>query len=140
VTPAPIANSVGRFLYEAKPSVLAARLDDVLAARHGLKRLTAGIGYLSSDQQITSEPLLSGFEILEDLPFRKHILRQRVAALDGEVREVKKRGVDVNPNRLQRELAHRGSNLLTVILLPLNGARRALIARRLTDACPNGPE
>ncbi len=131
VEPATVADSLARYLYEPQPSVLAAKLEDVLAARYGLKRVARGIAYFVSEMRIENEPLLTGFEILESLPPRVNTLRRHIAALDGRVLEVKKRGVRADPHQWHRQLATKGTVPLSVILVTMRKSTRAILGRRL---------
>ena len=64
----PIAERLGRFVYEPDSAVLAAHLTGVLAADHGLDRVSTGIAYLTGDTA-ADDPALSCFEVDDVLPF-----------------------------------------------------------------------
>jgi hypothetical protein len=75
--------------------------------------------------------MISAFEVVDVLPLRRKRIQQRLAALDGYAIEVKKRGVAVDPNRLQRDLRQQGSTPFSLILVPVNGTPKAVITRRV---------
>jgi hypothetical protein len=133
---APIAERLGRYLYEPDSAVLAAHLVGTLAAQHGISRVSAGIAYLTGDVAI-NDPALSCFEICEILSFdiRKlaaHLCDHQIGTL-----EIKKRGVDVDPDRLRRQLKLRGDRSATLIVTPHGGKQVALVARRLDFVSSN---
>jgi len=129
--PLPIAaDSVRQYVYEPDAAVLAARLTGALAASHGLLRLSTDVAYLTGDAQI-NDPALAAFEVLEALPFD----RRRVRAICRERGvgriEVKKRGVDFDPAKLQAELAGAGELEAVLIVYRQGAGARAVLARRV---------
>lgn len=132
----PVATACGRYLYEPHPAVLAATLTAALCREHDLAALSPAIAYLTGDTTI-DDLALDAFEVREVLPFD----RKRLKAYCREHRlgrlEVKKRGVEVDPNRLARELASAGDEPATILLAPAGGKVVAIIARRLNQPGPN---
>lgn len=128
---APLAASVQRYLYEPRPSVLAAGLDDTLAQQYGLRRLTTGAAYYVSDQLLPDTELAVGFEVLDAMPFHRKTLARRLGELNCQVTEVKKRGVSLQPAKLLREFRGEGDCMATLILYPVGEAVQVIIARRL---------
>lgn len=123
------ASKIGNFLYEPDPAVIAARLVGALAHRHALSPTAAGVAYLTGDARV-AEPALAAFEVVDVLPFDlkklKAALRQRrIGRL-----EVKKRGFDVDPAILLRQLHCRGDEQATLILTPHAGRSVAIVSRR----------
>jgi hypothetical protein len=126
--PIPPATGVGRFLFEPDSAVLAAKLTGALAAEHGLAAVTPGIAYLTGDAPL-DDAALACFEVLDQLPLRiktlKNWLRERgIGRL-----EIKKRGVDLDPAHLRRQLHVAGDASATLLVTPLAG-RVAVIATR----------
>jgi hypothetical protein len=76
----PVAENVGRYVFEPNAAVLAAGLTGRLAAISGLQAIAAEIPYLTGDQAIDS-PLLDGFEVSETMPFNIRRLRQHLRRL-----------------------------------------------------------
>ena len=128
--PAPVAHSLMRYLYEPQPPVLAAGIENTLAAQHDLARVAPNVSYFVSARKV-DDPLLDAFEVLAALPLRVKPVRECIASLDGYVVEVKKRGVNVDPHQLQRQLATEGSIPLSIVLVAMGKSVRAVVARRL---------
>jgi hypothetical protein len=129
----PLATSVGKYTYEPDVAILAAKLVGELCRQHSLSAVSAGIAYLTSDERV-SELSLATFEVMDVLPLDRKQLRaycreHRLGRL-----EIKKRGVDVNPERLRKEIVADGDGEATMILTPVSGKTRALITRRLSAA------
>ncbi|HEX3727971.1 MAG TPA: hypothetical protein VHV08_17085, partial [Pirellulales bacterium] len=127
----PIAEQVGRYICEPDAAVLAAKLAGTLAREHGLLRIAPRVAYLTSDRP-TDDPALACFEIRELLPARakklKALLRERnVGRL-----EIKKRGIEVDPAALIKQLDLRGEQEATLILTRIAGQGTAILARRVT--------
>ena len=129
----PIARAVGQYVYEPHAAVLAAHLSGALCQQHDLAAITRGVAYLTSDQ-LNVDGTLSGFEVLDmmslDLKRLKAYLQQRQI---GRL-EIKKRGLDLDPERLRRDLNVKGDNAATLILLPIDSSAQVLITKRLAAA------
>jgi hypothetical protein len=67
------------------------------------------------------------------LPYSVKRLRAELAAREVGIVEIKKRGVDIDPAALRRELKPRGANSLTVILARVGERRLAVLARPLVS-------
>jgi hypothetical protein len=127
---APVARNFGRYMYEPHAAVLAAKLTGVLCAEHELELVSAGIGYLTGDRQI-SDAALAAFEVVEVLPLDRKQLRAYCRQHGIGRLEVKKRGLDIDPARLRKEIVGRGDNVATLIVSPIAGHARAIVARRV---------
>jgi hypothetical protein len=127
--PIPIAPRVGRFVFEPDAAVLAAKLTGAIAAEHGLSRITPGIAYLTGDS-LVNDAALACFEVLELLQLRATTLREWLRERSIGRLEIKKRGVDVDPERLRQELRPAGDTAATLIVTRIDGRRRAIAARR----------
>ena len=127
---APPADEVGPFVYEPCAAVRAARLTAALCRRHGLSALDGSRSYLTADARI-DDPLLSGFEVLEALPFDVRRLSSALKALDVAALEIKKRSTEVEPAELRRKLKETGNQPGVVLIGPLADRTMAIIARRL---------
>jgi len=128
----PLAKELGQYLYEPDAAVLAAGLTATLAAEQELAAITPGIAYLTADH-VVADPALACFAVRELLPLDKRrlraVLRER---LIGRL-EIKKRGVDVDIEKLRRELRLEGDNMATLVLLPYAGRPTALLAERIVS-------
>jgi hypothetical protein len=124
-----IAGSIGRFLFEPHPAVLAAQLAANLAAQHNLSFLAERIAYLTGDQPLES-PLLSCFEVVEVLAFDLRQLRAALSVRNIGRLEIKARGVDVDPISLRKKLRPRGEEELTLLIAGPQTNVRAVLAKR----------
>lgn len=107
--PLAVAQNVGRYVFEPDAAVLAAHLTGELAARHGLLRLAPGSVYLSGDT-LADDPLLACYHVEESLPFDRKRVKKLLAARGIERLEIKHRGLELDPERLRRELRMGGAS------------------------------
>jgi hypothetical protein len=128
--PAGLADSMGKYVYEPDPSVVAARLVDDIAARHSLSRTAANCEYLTGNAAVT-EPLLAAFEVIDVLPFDLRRLKTAQRALNIRRFEVKKRGVDVSTDTLEKKLRATEGDVATLIITPSVQGVLAVIAKRM---------
>lgn len=133
-TRADVAKKIGRFVYEPHAAVLAADLWRDLAAQRGLAAVEANIPYLTTDDlldvPILDDPMLVRFEVVEVLPFDKKRLKAALRARGAGRLEIKKRGVDVEPETLRKQLAADGDEQLTLIVTRHAQKTIAILARR----------
>ena len=127
VFPAPVAE-IGRFLHEPDPALIRSGLIGAFAQQSGLSAVARDIAYLSSDE-LRESPWLRSFEILEQLPIDKKTLRKRLGELGIGKLEIKKRGIEIDPAQLRKELKLKGEGAATLILTRVGDARRALVCR-----------
>jgi hypothetical protein len=78
-----------------------------------------------------ADAALAAFEVQDVLPFdvkrlKRHLRERGIGRL-----EVKKRGVDVDPEIVRRRLQGKGDSAATLILARLRKQVRAILARRL---------
>jgi SAM-dependent methyltransferase len=122
---------IGRYLYEPDGAVIRAGLVQQAAALlPGGRRLDKHLAYLSADEAVAT-PLARGYEVHDVLPYSVKRLRAELAARQVGIVEIKKRGIDIDPAVLRRELKPRGVNSLTVILARVGEQRLAVLARPL---------
>jgi hypothetical protein len=138
----PISNmsfaELDQYLIEPDSSVLAADLCGALAQLHGLSAVSAGIAYLTGPEPVDS-PLLASFSVEEVLPLdlRKvgEALRERrIGRL-----EIKKRGVEHDPQQVRKQLRLAGDNQATLVLTKLHGKHAAILAHRIGAGSPVPP-
>ncbi len=129
----PLSAHLGRYLYEPDSAVLAAKLSSVLCVEHSLAAVSAGIAYLTSDTLI-ADPALDAFELLDVLPLDRKQLKSYCREHGIGRLEIKKRGVEFSPERLREEIIGSGDEVATILVAPVQGQVRAMIARRLA-AC-----
>ncbi|MGJ3507833.1 class I SAM-dependent methyltransferase [Enemella sp. A6] len=121
----------GQVILEPDPAVLRAGATDALAEDLGLQRVADRVGYLIGDRS-PATPFARGFEVLEVLPYREKDLRARLRAGEVGVLEIKKRGLEVDPARLRRELLGKkgyGKASATLLLTPTVAGARALVVK-----------
>ena len=118
------------YVFDIDPAVLAAKLKGVLAAEHNLKALSASATYLTGDSAIT-DPALTCFAVDEVLPFRVDKLARFLRVHNIGQLEIKKRGVDVDPEKLRRDLKLRGDICATLLITPIASKPAAILAHRL---------
>ena len=132
---APIAPEVCRYVFDPDPAVVAARLIDPLAQQHRLERIDARAAYLTGEHRVSC-PALTPFEVEAVLPLDRKRLRALLRERGIGRLEIKKRGVDPDPERLRRELKLRGDRAATLLLAPRATRTIAILARRCPAATP----
>ena len=126
---APIGDLAG-YVYEPDNAVVRSHLIDVLAKQLGLHAFSPGIAYLSSDQQISS-PWLRGYRVVEEMAFDRKRLKARLRELGVGILEIKKRGADIVPEQLRKELDPKGKGKATIIVTRIGDAHRVIITEAL---------
>ena len=123
------ADEVRAFVYEPDATILAADLAGEFADRHQLAAITTGGGYLTGDQEL-QHPLVVRFRVRDVLPFDVKQLKAycRVNQL-GQL-EIKKRGVDLQPHFLRRQIMSSGAGAAVVIVSPVGETVKAIVAER----------
>jgi SAM-dependent methyltransferase len=124
------AGPLDRFLLEPDAALLAAHLSGILADEYGLSTISPGIAYLTGSRAI-SDPALACFEVEAVLPLKLRVLARHLRTRGIGRLEIKKRGVDYDPEQVRRALKLRGDDSATLILTQLNRKRVAIVARRL---------
>ena len=110
--------------------MLAAGLDETLAAAHGLSRISPQVAYFTSDKPVWDETLAC-FRVLDVLPYRRDKVKQILRKHGAGRLEVKKRGVAIDPEEVRRQLASQGQNQLTLLLFPIGRSTMAAVAERV---------
>jgi hypothetical protein len=126
----PVAPQIGRFVFEPDAAVLAGNLTGALAGDLALQAVAEGVAYLTADKG-QSTPLLDAFEVLDVMPYRPRALTAWLRARGIGRLEVKKRGVDLNPVHVRRELKVKGDLQATLLLCCIGRKATAILARRL---------
>jgi predicted HAD superfamily Cof-like phosphohydrolase len=121
---------LGAFLYEPDGAVIRAGLVQQAATVLSGWRIDEHLAYLSADAAVAT-PLAKGYRVAEILPYSVKRLRAALARREVGIVEIKKRGVDIDPAALRRELAPKGSNSCTVLLARVGDQRLAVIAQPL---------
>jgi hypothetical protein len=120
-------SALGRYLHEPDNSIVRSHLNGPLAAELGLTGFAPGIAYLTSSEPVDS-PWLRSFEVLDDLPFDRKKLKAHLRERGIGKLEIKKRGADIVPEQLRKELQLKGEGAATLIVTRVGDAHRAIIA------------
>jgi THUMP domain-like len=101
--PAVAVGPLGRWLHEPDGAVIRAHLVDAVAERIDARLLHPAIAYLTTDSPAVT-PFTRSYEVLDVLPFDPRRLRAALRERGVGRLTVKKRGADVEPDRLRRDL------------------------------------
>jgi hypothetical protein len=127
---AEVAEQAGAFLLDPSPSLAAAHLVGALAETLNLSTLGPRVAYLTADEPIV-HPHLSAFAVVAELPLDVRKLKAYCRVHDIGQLEIKKRGVDITPEKLRPQLDLRGDRSATLILARLTGGQRAFVCQRI---------
>ena len=116
---------LGEYIYEPDPALIRSHLIGAFAREHGLGSVSQGIAYLTGAE--CSSPWLRGFKVVEELPLHEKAIKAYLAKLDIGRVEIKKRGVDIDPEVFRKKLKLKGSGAATLIATKVGGARKALV-------------
>ena len=121
---------LGKYLYEPDAAVIRSHLVGDLAIELGLNIFSNEIAYLSGNEELSS-PWLKGYEVLENLVFDRKKLKAYLREKKIGTLEIKKRGADITPEQLRRELDPKGPESATLIVTRVEGAHRVLVVKPL---------
>jgi hypothetical protein len=121
---------IGEYLFEPDNAVVRSHLIGILADELSLGLIAPEIAYLTGDEPVSS-PWLRGFRILESMAFDRKKLKARLQELGIGVLEIKKRGSDVVPETLRKELQLKGKRAATLIVTRVADSHRALICEAI---------
>lgn len=116
------------FVYEPDSSLIRSHLLGDFANQNGLTLLSSGIAYLTSDIALEN-PWLKSYEVLDVLPLDQKQIKKYLAERNIGIAEIKKRGVDVVPEELRKNLKLKGTGAATLILTKLGDARKTLVVK-----------
>lgn len=119
-----------QFIYEPDNAVVRSHLIADLAREVGASLISREIAYLSSDQEIDS-PMMRGFRVVDEMAFDRKKLKAYLRERNIGTLEIKKRGIDVVPEQLRKEMSLKGEIAATLILTRVGDDHRALIAQPL---------
>ena len=127
---APLGKLEG-YVFEPDNAVVRSHLIGLLATQLGLHSFSAGIAYLTGDKSVSS-PWLKAYEVIEELPFDRKRLKARLRELNIGILEIKKRGADIVPEQLRKELSLKGKDSATLIVTRIGEAHRAILCRPIS--------
>jgi hypothetical protein len=122
---------LGKYVYEPDNSLIRSRLILDFAGPMDLKIISPDIAYLTSDEKISS-PWMRGFEVIDNLVFDRKKLKAYVKKNGIGVLEIKKRGSDISPEELRRELSPKGEGAATLVVTRVGDAHRVLVTQPIS--------
>ena len=122
--PAP-TGELGQYIHEPDNAVIRSHLINLLAEQTNTHTIDPQIAYLTGNDNITS-PWLKSYKIEQVLPFDRKQLKAYIKQNEIGTLEIKKRGADITPEELRKELAPKGKNKATLIVTRIGDARRAI--------------
>lgn len=125
--PAPPVHSPMEWIYDPDPAVVAAHLLPELSEILDARLLHPRIAYLTSSHRVDT-PLARAYRLIEHFPYSRKRLFERLRALRAGSLTVKKRGVDISPERLVREWKPEGDRAITVLLYRTDSEVVAILA------------
>lgn len=123
------ARELGTWLHEPAGAVIRARLIGAVAGALDAGVVSERIAYLTTDADVVS-PFTQRFRVLATVPLDEKAIQREVRARGIGTLEVKKRGVDVDPDRLRKRLRLDGDESATLIATRVGGRHRAVLAER----------
>ena len=124
---------LGKYIYEPDAAIIRSHLVGDLAIDLGLSIFSNEIAYLSGDKELTS-PWLKGYEVIENLVFDRKKLKAYLREKKIGTLEIKKRGADITPEQLRRELDPKGHESATLIVTRVDGAHRVLVVKPVANS------
>ena len=122
--------AIKNFIYEPDNAVVRSHLIADLARQVDATLISKEIAYLTSDSEIDS-PMMRGFRVIAEMAFDRKKLKAYLRDRNIGTLEIKKRGVDVVPEQLRKELNLKGEIAATLILTRVGDDHRALLAEAL---------
>jgi len=119
---------LGTFVYEPDNALIRSRLIADFAEPLGLRLIAPEIAYLSSNDLISS-PWLRGYQVIDNLVFDRKKLKAYVRENNIGILEIKKRGSDISPEELRKQLAPKGEGAATLIVTRVGDAHRVLVTQ-----------
>jgi len=116
---------LGEYIYEPDNSIIRSHLIGNLAAQLNLKLIANEIAYLSGDS--VDSPWLKKYKLIDSLAFDRKKLKAYLKELNVGPLEIKKRGADITPEQLRRELNLKGTKPATIIVTRVQDQHRVLV-------------
>ena len=123
---------LGSFIYEPDNSLIRSGLISDFAMPSGLTLISPDIAYLSSNEMISS-PWLKGYKVIDNLVFDRKKLKAYVRENNIGILEIKKRGSDISPEELRKQLSPKGEGAATLIVTRVGDAHRVLVTQPISD-------
>jgi len=117
---------LGAFVHEPDASVIRGHLIGELAEQLEARLFAPEIAYLTTDAEVQS-PWVKSYRVLDEMAFDRKRLKAYLRERNIGVLEIKKRGADVVPEQLRKEMALKGENAATLIVTRVGDAHRVLV-------------
>jgi hypothetical protein len=121
---------IEEFVYEPDNSVIRSHLLGQLAEQLGAHIFSPEIAYLTSATELHS-PWLKGYRVIDNLTFDRKKLKAYLREKGIGTLEIKKRGSDIVPEQLRKELQPKGKGAATLIVTRVGDAHRVLVCESL---------
>ena len=118
-------SSLDEYVYEPDPALIRSHLLGAFALEQGLGLLSQGIAYLTGSER--KSPWLRGYKLLAEMPLDEKAISRYLSERSIGSLEIKKRGVDIDPQLMRKRLKLKGSGAATLIATKVGGARKALV-------------
>ncbi|HPS51943.1 MAG TPA: hypothetical protein PLK08_00155, partial [Phycisphaerae bacterium] len=128
--PAAYGAAAGKYLIEPDAAVLAAGAESALAMKLSAWKLAPGLVWLFADKKPATDTAGQIFEIIQSVPGRLDDIKKALKNLNAGNVELKTRGVDLNADKVQRQLHGKGTQPLTVLWGRVGLNQLAFIAKR----------
>ena len=123
---------LGEYVYEPDNALIRSGLIADFAKPLGLTLISPEIAYLSSNEKISS-PWLRGYQVIDNLAFDRKKLKAYVRENNIGILEIKKRGSDISPEELRKQLSPKGEGAATLIVTRVGDAHRVLVAKPISN-------
>jgi THUMP domain-like len=134
-TDAPLGER-GEYVHEPDAAIIRSHLVGELAEQLGANLFAPEIAYLSTNIQVSS-PWMRSYRVLDELAFDRKRLKAYLRERNIGVLEIKKRGSDVSPEALRKEMALKGENAATLIVTRVGDAHRVLVVEPIRGDSTN---
>jgi hypothetical protein len=128
-TDAPLGE-LSDYVFEPDNSVIRSHLVGDLAIANNLHLFAPEIAYLTGSEPLVS-PWLRSYRVIDNLIFDRKKLKAYLRERQIGVLEIKKRGADITPEQLRRELDPKGPNSATLIVTRIGTTHRVLVVESL---------
>jgi hypothetical protein len=127
---------LGEYIYEPDNAIIRSHLLGQLANNLGLHIFANEIAYLTGgvgSESVVKSPWLKGYRVLDNLTFDRKKLKAYLRERNIGTLEIKKRGSDVVPEQLRKEMALKGEGAATLIVTRVGDAHRVLVTEPLAN-------
>lgn len=125
--PVPLVTpDAGAWLLDPNPAVTRAGLVEDLAREVGASKIDQEIGFLVSEQKVSS-PFARSLPIVTTLPWHEKRVRAELRALDAGPIDIRRRGVAGDIDAITKRLRGKGARRFTVAMTRVSGCPWAII-------------